>query len=330
MTDEWGSEEDSEFDAGIVRNWQGRPYILANPDWTPEQCAERDFKLRGAEKRGPSKMYTRCTTYVGCLEDTFALGQWQERMVVTGMAFDDSLVDLAQSLDFAGDEKVLKTELDKIAKDAKDAAKWKLKANKGTAFHKVIEYYDNVGSAPAAANRQTRRLLDAYARVTDGWEYAAIEQFMVNDEFEVGGTPDRLRKKKGSTQYRVTDLKTGGHDLKFGRAKMEMQMGMYAISKAYDEETGIRTEFDIDLEFAEIVHCPIGTNEAYVYKVPITPAIKALTLARDVRAWRAHKTDWQAYDSSETIVVPSERLDTQNSALSAQAAAWSIEPAQGI
>jgi hypothetical protein len=321
MTDEWGDEEVRRDRHGIARNWQGRPYILANPDWSVKERRDRGFKKHAAEPLGFSRMYTRCTTYVGCMEDTYSLGKWQERMVVTGMAFDESLLYAAQSVNYAGDESEVRDELDKIAEDAKNAAKYKLKATKGTAFHNVIEVFDKTGSAPPAASRDIRALLDAYARVTEGWEYFAIEQFMVNDDLEVGGTPDRIRVLP-SGRLRIADLKTGGNDLKYGRPKMELQLAMYAVSKAYDKETGIRTDLDIDLEFAEIVHCPMGTDKGVVYKVPIGPAIEEFETVKRVRAWRSHKTDWPAYGEVPT-------LGATNEAFSAQAAAWPAVAPQG-
>lgn len=320
MSDEWG-EDVVRDKQGIVRSWQGRPYILANPDWSIAERRGRKFKRHAAEPLGFSRMYTRCTTYVGCMEDTYSLGQWQERMVVTGMAFDESLLYAAQSLDYS-DESTIRDDLNKIANNAKEAAKWKMKATKGTAFHNVIEVFDKTGHAPPAASQEIRTLLEAYASVTDGWEYFAIEQFMVNDDLEVGGTPDRIRRLPDG-RLRITDLKTGGNDLKYGRQKMELQLGMYAISKMYDPETGIRTDVEIDRDFAEIVHCPMGTNKGTVYLVPIKAAIEEFETVKRVRAWRAHKTDWP-------VIAGAEIESTTNAAFSAQAAAWPVQAPQGI
>src|SRR5689334_2925212 len=36
-------------------------------------------------KGGKPVAYTRCTTFVGCLEDTFNLSRWQQRMVALGL-----------------------------------------------------------------------------------------------------------------------------------------------------------------------------------------------------------------------------------------------------
>lgn len=330
--------DDDEEVSGIIRDRNGRPYILANPDWTPEECKARGFKNRKAEPRGLSKTYTRVTTFVGALEDTYNLGLWQLRMNTLGLASRPDLVARAQSIDvprpgeYVTDERsaLIKAQLQEISDEALNAAGWKVSAGLGTAFHDVSEVFDKTGKPPRFASPETREALDAYIRVTDGWEYDedfGIEHFLVNDDLETGGTADRLRKlvklrKVGSGKLRVTDIKTGS--IEFGQGKMALQLADYATSRAYDPETGIRTDLDIDQEFAEIVHVPQGMGVAHVYRVNIAPAVETLELCAKVRAWRARNDLFTAVDSAAGMI------DATNDVFSPTAAAWPTTPPKKI
>ncbi len=324
------TQDDDEI-SGILRDRNGRPYILVNPDWTPEEAKERGYKKRKAETRGLSKTHTRVTTFVGALEDTYNLGLWQLRMNVLGMASRPDLVARAQSIDvprpgeYVPEERsaLVKAQLQEIADEALNAAGWKVSAGLGTAFHDVSEVYDREGRPPRYASRETRESLDAYRKVTDGWEYDpdfGIEHFLVNDVLETGGTADRLRKLR-SGKLRAADIKTGS--IEFGQGKMALQLAAYATSKAYDPETGIRTDLDIDQEFAEIVHVPVGMGVAHVYRVDIRPAIEALELCGKARAWRARNDLFTAVDSAGG---DADMIAATNDVFSPVAAGWPTSP----
>lgn len=339
-------EETEDFTGRVRRTKNGRPYVLANPDWTPEEARARGYTLKPAEPRGPSALNTRVTTYVSCLEDTYALGQWQEQQVALGLASRPSLVAAVQRVDLR-DERSAKEALNEITAKAKEVAGWKEKADLGTDFHTIAEQYDRGRLDWPMLSDVSRAMLNAYATATDGWEYAHIEQGMVNDEFRTYGTPDRLRILSGAerldsiigmrldsprrtAKLRVTDIKTGRID--YGKQKMALQMACYALSALYDPDTGIRTELDIDQEIAEIVHLPYGQGRCDIYPVYLEPAIEALReLVPKVRAHRA-KTDWfgLAYrqERDETLRVVAERLDGGLS--SGLAAAWPVEPPEAL
>ena len=179
LDDTYHDEED--FTGRVRRNWQGRPYILADPNWSKREAIARGFTLKTAEPRGLSRLYTRTTTYVGCMEDTYALGEWQQRMVAIGLAMRPSLIAKLQNVNYKGNPDEIRKEVNEIARQAKEVAEWHEKADLGTAFHKTAEIYDVTGAIPSMLSEITLASLKAYIRATKGWEYAAIEQFMVND-----------------------------------------------------------------------------------------------------------------------------------------------------
>lgn len=327
---------DEDYAGKVLRTKDGRPYVLANPDWLSAAQSmdhyERDhpgFTDKPGEPRGPSAIYTRVTTYISCLEDTYALGLWQDRMVVVGLTVRPQLVARAQRVDLDNPEKAY-AELNEIARQAKDAANWKLKADLGTDFHEIAHAYDKGRRNWKTLSPESKAMLAAYIVKTKGFEYAHIEQGMINDELRTYGTPDMLRwvdrtyeggtwkhgKKVASTSrtvrtLRVVDIKTGRIDM--GWQKMELQLALYAISQLYDPDTGIRTDLDIDQEYAEIIHVPYGQGKAEVFVIPIADAIRELReLVPRVRAWRARKPAW----------VPTDQAAID----SGVAAAWAMQP----
>jgi len=293
-----------DFTGKVRRTKNGRPYVLANPDWHGDvdgPTMPPYFTFKPTEPRGPSALYTRVTTYISCLEDTYSLGLWAERMVTLGLAQRPQLVAAAQRVDLSNADRA-RDALNEIASQAKDAANWKEKADLGTDFHEIAREWDQGRQNWDMLSPESADMLWAYSEKTETWEYAHIEQGMVNDEFRTYGTPDRLRwvtteiaRQPGVVvehqKLRVTDIKTGRID--YGWQKMELQLALYALSDLYDPDTGIRTELDIDQEYAEIVHVPYGLGECTVYLVPIGEAIKVLReLVPRVRAWRSRKPSW--------------------------------------
>lgn len=330
-------DEDAEdFTGKVRRTWNGRPYVLANPHWIYDEDPEAryaGFNPKPGEHRGPSALYTRVTTYISCLEDTYSLGQWQERMTILGLAMRPQLVAQAQRVDLS-DPDTARDELNKIALLAKETSNWKEKADLGTDFHEIAHAYDKGRRNFLNLSPESKAMLAAYAKATEDWEYAHIEQGMVNDELRTYGTPDRLRRLsrdelmtrairlnicvdtlKPRQYLRVTDIKTGRID--YGWQKMELQLACYALSALYDPDTGIRTELDIDQEYAEIVHVPYGQGRCDVYVIPIAEAVETLrTLVPAVRAWRARKPSW----------VPAEAP----AVTSGVAAAWPVEAPEAL
>jgi hypothetical protein len=66
---------------------------------------------------GKATPYTRCTTFVGVLEDTYNLSRWQQRMVAIGL---NDRPDLAIAVSAHRDDKV---RLSAICDEAMEAAK---------------------------------------------------------------------------------------------------------------------------------------------------------------------------------------------------------------
>lgn len=231
---------------------------------------------------GKPVAYTRCTTFVGVLEDTFNLARWQQRTVAVGLS---DRPDLQLSVVAHREDK---HELNKICQQAIDAGKGKSGAITGTALHKLTERVDrkeDLGTIPESYKADLR----AYWRQTQDLEPVELEAFVVHDKLRIGGTFDRLVKFQG--QHYVADIKTGS-TLHFGAGKHAMQLATYANSTRYDHATQERTPLPPDLSRAWgiVIHLPAGTGTCSLHWVDIKSGWYAVTeLAAPVRQWRARQ-----------------------------------------
>jgi len=226
---------------------------------------------------GKPVAYTRCTTYVGCIEDTYNLSRWQMRMVATG------LVDRPDLLLAASAHRDDKRALDNVCSDAMEAAKAHAAATTGTALHALAERVDvgiDVGAVPAAYVAD----LAAYTEATRPLKPVQIEQFTVLDALKIGGTPDRVVTYKGK-RY-IADIKTGTLD--FGYLKIAAQLAAYARSRPYDVTTHERLEpHGAETDRGIIIHLPAGTGTCRLYWVDLLEGWNAVQVCRMIRERRA-------------------------------------------
>ncbi|MDN6798155.1 MAG: hypothetical protein L0L50_02430 [Propionibacterium sp.] len=233
--------------------------------------------------------YTRCTTYVGALEDTYNLGQWQMRMVAAGVAATPGLPSrlAALGLEPASDpeKKAWKDSITPLIEEAMETAKAKDKARRGTEFHQITENFERTGDLTDVPDEWAPNL-DAFIEATKGLKSMAIEQFLVNDEHQVGGTADRVYQIAGVDGYVIGDLKTG--NTSYGIGKIAMQLCMYAHSQMYDLATGVRTPIPgLRTDFGIVMDHDIPSATCRLIEVDLRPAWDAIQVAKQVRAWRS-------------------------------------------
>lgn len=220
--------------------------------------------------------YTRATTFVGAVEDTYNLSKWQQRMVALGLA---DRPDLLLSVGAHRDDKAA---LNRICEDAQEAAKAHAAATTGTALHLLTERMDrglDVGVVPEAYVAD----LAAYATATQDLEAVHIEAFCVQDWLKVGGTPDRVVRYKG--QRYIADLKTGS--IEHGYLKIAAQLAMYARSNLYDVASRERSRHEADTQRGIIIHLPAGTGTCTLYWIDLLEGWEVVKVARAVREKRS-------------------------------------------
>ncbi|MDP9144413.1 MAG: hypothetical protein M3N43_06915 [Actinomycetota bacterium] len=254
--------------------------------------------------------YTRCTTFVGVLEDTYNLSRWQQRMVALGLA---DRPDLMLAVAAHRDDR---DKLNKITGDALEAAKAGAAATTGTALHALTEKVDRdepLGVIPNAYIAD----LEQYRTTTAPLEVQRIEQFRVLDSLRIGGTTDRVVKY--GDRYYIADVKTGSID--WGILKICMQLAVYAQSTPYDFETNTRATdpFQVDLERAIVIHLPAGQGRCDLIWADIAAGWQAVQVAKEVRDWRARKGLSEPFEDIDTTFT------IENGYLSAAALANDIE-----
>lgn len=246
---------------------------------------------------GKPVAYTRCTTFVSALEDTFNLGAWQQRMVAAGLAARPDLHLRAASLGtpppkgVTPEEKAVanrwKTEMNKVADAAREAAAASAAATVGTSLHSLTEAMDR-GQTLGAIPEQWRKHLDNYARATQKLTAVGIEKFLVEDELKIGGTADRIVRVDGHEGLFIADVKTG--DIEYGTGKIAMQLAVYSHSVAYNPGSGARAPIEgLRIDRGIIISLNATTGDCELHWADLEAGWEAVAHAGWVRAWRARK-----------------------------------------
>lgn len=231
---------------------------------------------------GKAVAYTRCTTFVSAIEDTFNLQKWLIRQTALGLAQRSDLL-LAVTA-----HRNDKRELDKICEQAKEAAAASAKATTGTALHSLTEALDRGQELPALpAGAQAS--IDAYAAATKELKAVAIESFTVLDSLQVAGTPDRV-VEYGGERY-IADIKTGSID--YGILKIAAQLAVYARGQLYDITTGERSTHGASTTRGVVIHVPSTDDpaeaKAELWWIDLEAGWQAVLANRQVRELRKTK-----------------------------------------
>lgn len=238
---------------------------------------------------GKPVAYTRCTTFVDCIEDKFNLQKWMQRQVAIGIADRN---DLRLAVNAHRDDN---RQLDDICEQAKEAAASKAAATVGTALHSMTEQMDR-GLTVDHVPVEYAPDLAAYTAATEPLQHEHIEAFCVQDPLRIGGTPDRIVKYQGK-RY-IADIKSGS--IEYGALKIAMQLAVYARSQLYDIATGTRSRHHADIERGIIIHLPAGEGRAELVWVDLLEGWSGVRLAKQVR----EKRKIRFTDLTEPLVAP--------------------------
>ena len=239
-------------------------------------------------KTGEDREWTRATTIAGVLPDRYHLERWGERMVVLGIARDESLYVLAQTAKYED-----KQRLDKIARDAKSAAKSGSAANVGTAIHTFTEMVEDgqpIEVVPQRYRADVAAYLDALTQLDA--TVLSKEQIVLNPTVGVAGTYDRkLKVPSISNLPLIGDIKTG-RTVDFGLLEYSVQLSIYANSEyRFDSDTGEVEEItDLpDLASGLIFHIQAGKGRCEVWEIDLIRGWEAAKVALQVREMRSWK-----------------------------------------
>jgi hypothetical protein len=247
------------------------------------------IRVPGADKPVP---YTRCTTFVDCIEDKSCLTTWGKRMVVVGATHAPRLVSDAARHD--PHEPAGKQALNRIADQLVQLAGAHDKRERGTRLHALSEYVDRGEALPPSTPGELADMT-VYKSATLALDVVHIERLVVVDDLKVAGTPDRISAYDGPgpdgtplAGNLITDLKTGSVD--YGALKMAMQLAVYSRGRFYDHTTGTRTPLpEVHQGWGLIIHLPAGTAACTVYWIDLATGWEAVQVAAQVRTLRTRK-----------------------------------------
>jgi hypothetical protein len=245
----------------VARDGYGRPLIVP---------------LGGGKPIG----YTRCTTYINCLSDRFALEQWKTRQTALGLATRPDLISLLHA------KREDKREINNIVERAIEASGGTVARDIGTALHGMTELVD-AGYALDTIPPDHRADIDAYLEATQDLKHTHIETLTVLDSHQIAGTPDRISTLP-TGQRVIFDLKTGS-DIKYSIPEIAMQLAVYAHSQIYNVDTHERTQHNADKTIGIIAHLPAGSAKCELIEVDLVAGWEAVQLAKEVRQWRNRK-----------------------------------------
>lgn len=234
---------------------------------------------------GEERSWTRATTVANTLADRFNLEAWAKRNVALGLAAREDLYALAASC--TPDDK---DSLNRIVKDAEEAAKARSGANLGTALHRITERVDQgeefhiPDQWRADVDAYCQTLVDHHIKIHAEW----IERIVVIPSIGVAGTLDRLVTVNLDSTFTLADLKTGAEAPKYV-SETAIQLALYAnATHAWNGES-YEPMPPIDKERALLIHLPPGSGNCDLYEIDIAAGKEAARLAVDVRSWRKRK-----------------------------------------
>lgn len=291
------SHEELEAAGIIPRDHLQRPLI-----WLPD-----------GSKRVP---YARPSGLGEILEDKEALMSWGERMVLDGIWRDPGVIEAYEEIvrdpDFNPREQPFRGEIQKLTRGAKQIANAMSKADIGSQLHEITEAID-LGKDPGWIPPDFEPLVDAYveameiAKERHGLIVLHTEQFVVNDEWKVAGTYDKLLEYKDKIV--IGDSKTTG-TLAYGKGKFAIQLKAYAMGWQYypqfrkDDTRRPIHRLGVDQDLGIIIHFPSDGRMCSIVEVPLTNAQHGFELTRQVREWR---NSWKRKSADLKIIASVEK-----------------------
>jgi hypothetical protein len=282
-----------------------------------------DLTKRKADGTPAMVRYSRPSSFVKQIENTYNLSKWSERTVVRGIAIGlgdllgrDEMNDLLASA-LAGDDQAADT----VVARAKQHAQASLAADRGTWVHEFTQWLD--GPRPSVIGPTLRKDgitlgidVDAQDLLAGGWRLLLeqhhltvidVELPVVNDEFRTAGTLDRIVRLNADLAFRTEDgeivtLPAGSHmvlDLKTGERKSFSywngyagQIYLYASSLRYDTNSNTRHphDFAVDQRWGLLAHLDVkaaiaGDSVADLYLVDLDAGRNACEIAAAAKNW---------------------------------------------
>lgn len=262
-------------DYAISRDFFDRPWVTT--DGGPLQY------VSGRKTPVNAVAYSRISKLAGVIDDSSNLTSWFGARVAIGLAQSKSLTarvaHLADAYDDPWDSPEGKKPLKQLVQTAAERGGASEAADLGTAFHGYTESIDR-GIAVKNVPVDFDPWLRAWYEAVRDWEPVLIEPFVVCDELQVAGSPDRYLRHRDTGVIKAADIKTGTHEPNFP-LKVTTQVAVAAHSVLYDQETGTRTLIECDQSSGLLIHVPIRSGEprCHLYELDLVAGWENAQLA---------------------------------------------------
>jgi hypothetical protein len=269
-------------DFSITRDYWDRPYVT--------QDGEPLKFVSGRKSPVNAQPYTRISTMAGTLDDKGGLLDYYAARAMLGIVKNDALYakvsHLASAYKDAWKSDDGKKPLKDIVKKAMSAGGADNAADLGTAAHGIWECIDN-GQEPEFTPPWLKPWTQARQAALEDFEPVLVEPFVVCDQIQTAGSPDRYLRHKPTGVVYAADDKTGDDEPKYP-LKVTIQVAIASRAVLYDQRTGTRTPIDCDQSRGILIHTPINTAEprSDLYWLDLTKGWELALLAYKVREER--------------------------------------------
>ena len=253
--------------------------------------------------------HTRTTTFVKLGSSTYALGEWNERMLIKGLVERPDLLAMAHGLDVKRD----RARLNAIADDAQKHAGNKVAANIGTAYHAFTERLDAGVMTLEDVPPQWRLRCGEYVAklkeygLTTRREWiertTAVRADQVSAPVPVAGKLDRILQLPNGDLV-IGDLKTSSN-IEYGWSEIAAQLAVYAHgvnthglydwnTKSWGPVAWDRTYHpdtpQVRTDYAIVVHLPADGEGCHLYRVDLVKGWAFAQISGRVQARQKDKS----------------------------------------
>lgn len=265
------------------------PVVFADPGATPAELPPVSGQPEPDRDRWGrylilGKSHTRATTFAKMGSSTYALGEWNERMLIKGLTQRPDLLAMAHGLDVKNDRGTL----NKIADEAQETAGNKVAANIGTAYHSFTERLDagliTLDQVPEQWRGRCGQYVEALAAhgLTTRPEWiertTAVRADQVSAPVPVAGTLDRIFRMPNGDLV-IGDLKTSSN-IEYSWSEIAVQLALYAHgvnthglfdwnSKTWQHLAQTVDGPQVRTDYAIVVHLPAQGDGCVLYRVDL-------------------------------------------------------------